>query len=952
MKILLALAFAVCAAAVTAADTFTSDIVVYGGSPAALSAAVQAKRMGATCIVVCPDRRIGGLTTGGLGQTDIGNKSAFGGIAVEFYRDIARHYADHANWKWQKPAEYRPDGQCAGSGNAETMWTFEPSAALKVLEGWEKRDGLTIHRGRRLDRTPGKVRVEGQGMQRRIVSFLTEDGTTYRGKVFVDATYEGDLMAAAGVSYTVGREGNDVYSETVNGIQRRQGHHKFEKGVSAYVVEGDPSSGLLPFVEPDDVRPDGSGDNRVQAYCFRMCLTDVPENRIPFKKPAGYKPLDYELLIRNLVAQEKAHPEWQGTTVCWKGMPWIDSRMPNRKTDANNRSGFSTDFIGQNHRWPDADYEERERILRAHLAYQQGLMWTLANDPRVPARIRNEFARWGTCRDEFADGLGDGWQRQLYVREARRMKGAYVMTERHCRWGEKAPHPVAMAAYQLDSHHCRRYVDANGFVQNEGDVEVPTLPDGKTSIRPYGIDYGSLTPKRAECVNLLVPVCISASHMAYGSIRMEPVFFALGQAAGTAASMAAQKGLAVQDVPYDELARRLHADGQVFGPVPPPAYKAKKAKPYPPFSRKRLFPGFDGKLCKVQPSIATDGKGLAILGYQKLLLTGSDVFFGQYLSKSTDGGETWSDPKLMEAFKDTHEDGLRVTRYATVYYSRVNRRWYGLGQACTYKGDSVPNADCSNGKPYSWPLFANLDPVTATYSEGRPLDFPLPYAGCLPFGQQVEEPNGDILVPFYYEPLEKAKPSNDAFLRLGRIVVARCRFEGDMLKIVQTGRPVACDGLRRGVGEPSLVRFGQKVYMTVRSDEAGMWCESDDGLNYTAPRRWTWTDGVEIGNRNTQQHWMWTGDTVYLAYTRETPANGHVFRNRAPVFLAAFDPIAGGLVRETEIALVPELGARLGNFCCAPDGKGGSWLVTAEWMQPAGCEKYGSDNSLWLIRPQ
>jgi len=373
--------------------------------------------------------------------------------------------------------------------------------------------------------------------------------------------------------------------------------------------------------------------------------------------------------------------------------------------------------------------------------------------------------------------------------------------------------------------------------------------------------------------------------------------------------------------------------------------------PIPKFSRKRLFPGFDGKFCKVQPSIATDGKGTAILGFQKLLLTGSDVFYGQYLAKSTDGGETWTEPRVMETLKDTVEDGFRVTRYATVYYSHKNKRWFGLGQACTYKNNSTPNKDCPNGKPYSWPLFVKLDPETATYDEGHPLAFPLPYTGCLPFGQQVEDENGDILVPFYYEPREKAKIGGDPFMVLGRIVVARCRFDGDMLKIVEVGRPVSCDGLRRGVGEPSLIRLGRKVYMTLRSDEAGMWSESEDGLNYSEPRRWTWTDGVEIGNRNTQQHWMRWGDVLYLTYTRETPSNGHVFRNRAPVFMAEFDPVAGGLMRQTEIALVPELGARLGNFCCAADGKGGSWFVTAEWMQPAGCEKYGSDNSFWLIRP-
>ena len=543
-----------------------ADLVIYGSSPAALSAAIQARRMGKTAVVVSPETRIGGLTTGGLGQTDIGNKSAFGGIALEFYRAVAAHYRDSANWTRQSATDYSPDGQCFGTKGEDSMWTFEPSAALRILEGWERRDGLRIVRGERLDRTPGKVKVEGEGERRRIVSFETLSGKVFRGKVFVDATYEGDLMAAAGVSYFVGREANAVYGETISGnapTARGSRNHQFEPGVSPYVKPGDRSSGLLPGVEPYDpqAKP-GDGDRRVQAYCFRMCLTDLEENRIPFKKPASYRAEDYELLVRNLVAQEAHHPEWKDSRT--QGFPWINSKMPNRKTDTNNRTAFSTDFIGRNWSWPEASYEERERLLQAHLDYQRGLMWTLANDPRIPARIRTEVARWGTCRDEFADGLGDGWQRQLYVREARRMVGSYVMTEHHCRGAEKAPHPVAMGAYGMDSHNCRRIETADGFVRNEGNVEDRIAADGKSRFRPYGIDYGAIVPKRAECANLFVPVCLSASHMAYGSIRMEPVFFALGQVSGTAAALAIDAGSSVQDVDYARLAARLRADGQVF----------------------------------------------------------------------------------------------------------------------------------------------------------------------------------------------------------------------------------------------------------------------------------------------------------------------------------------------------------------------------------------------------
>ena len=532
----------------------SADVIVYGSTPAAFTAAIKAQDGGCKVIVVSPETRVGGLTTGGLGQTDIGNKACFGSLSLQFYKDVSAYYSDAAHWTCQKREEYSPDGQCFNSFGGGTMWTFEPHAALEILEGWEKKYRLDIRRGEFLDRAPGGVAKDGA----KIVAIKTLSGKTYRGKVFVDATYEGDLMAAAGVSYRVGREGNAEYGEKLNGINRAEArYHQFEKGVSAYVVPNDPKSGLLPYVEPDTTDPDGTGDGRVQAYCFRMCLTDNPENRIPFAKPANYDPKNYELLFRNFEMQAKLHPEWLKQPGDWAGFPWINSKMPNRKTDTNNRLGFSTDFIGQNWKWAEGSYEERKAILKAHLDYQQGLMWALANEPRIPERWRKEIARWGTCKDEFKDGLGGGWQTQLYVREARRMVGEYVMTEAHCRREATAPNVVAMAAYQMDSHHVRRYADKDGFVRNEGDVEVG-CPG------PYPIGYGAIVPKRAECANLYVPVCLSATHMAFGSIRMEPVFFALGQAAGTAAAIAVRGGLAVQDVPYDALRKQLLADGQVL----------------------------------------------------------------------------------------------------------------------------------------------------------------------------------------------------------------------------------------------------------------------------------------------------------------------------------------------------------------------------------------------------
>ena len=532
------------------------DLVIYGSSPAALTAAIEAQRLGRTAVIVCPETRIGGLTTGGLGQTDIGNKSAFGGLALQFYRDVADWYKVDSHWKYEKRSDYIPDGQCAGSFGEDSMWTFEPSAALAILERWERDNKLEIVRGEFLDRKPGGVVRNGS----RIVAIKTLSGKTFRGKMFVDATYEGDLMAAAGVSYTIGREANSAYGETISGIERALSkNHQFNKGVSPYVKPGDPSSGLLPYVEPDTDEPDGTGDGRVQAYCFRMCLTDDPSNRIPFVKPEGYNPQNYELLLRNL---EAIDPETfvKNASHFWHFMPWINSRMPNRKTDTNNRSGFSTDFIGQNHAWPEASYKEREKILKAHLDYQMGLVWTLANNPRVPEPIRSRVAQWGTCKDEFADGLGHGWQSQLYVREARRMVGDYVATEHDVLRKRTTSRPVAMAAYGMDSHHVRRYVGKDGFVHNEGNIE-----DWRAGGKPYPLDYGVIIPKKGDCENLFVPVCVSASHMAFGSIRMEPVFFALGQVAGAAAALSLDADCAVQDLSYESLKKVLLDGGQVIG---------------------------------------------------------------------------------------------------------------------------------------------------------------------------------------------------------------------------------------------------------------------------------------------------------------------------------------------------------------------------------------------------
>jgi hypothetical protein len=517
------------------------DVVVYGGTSAGVAAAVQASRMGKSVILVGPDRHLGGLSSGGLGWTDSGKKDAIGGIAREFYGRIWKYYQRPEAWRWQSKDSFgnrnqSPPGQ---DGDAATMWVFEPHAAEEVFEDLIREHRIPVHRDEWLDRQRGVAQEAG-----RITAITMLSGKTYRGQMFIDATYEGDLLAAAGVDYHVGREANRVYGETWNGIQVGVLHHRhwFMKPVDPYVVPGDPASGLLPRISPDPPGIKGEGDHRVQAYCFRMCLTDHDPNRIPFPKPEGYDPRQYELLLRVFETG-------------WREQFHKFDRIQNYKTDTNNHGPFSTDNIGFNYDYPEASYERRREILAEHETYQKGLMYFLANDPRVPEDVRSAMAKWGLARDEFTDN--GGWPHQLYVREARRMIGEYVMTEHDTLDRRETPHSVGMGSYTLDSHNVQRYVTPEGFVQNEGDIGVG-VP------RPYEIAYGALVPKKAQCQNLLVPVCVSSSHIAYGSIRMEPVFMILGQSAATAAALSIDAGIAVQDLPYDVLRPRLLADGQVL----------------------------------------------------------------------------------------------------------------------------------------------------------------------------------------------------------------------------------------------------------------------------------------------------------------------------------------------------------------------------------------------------
>ena len=519
----------------------TADIIIYGGTSAAISAAVEAKRSGKSVIVVSPDIHLGGLSSGGLGYTDTGDKSVIGGLAREFYHRVWQHYNTTEAWNWQKKEEYGNKGQgtIAMDGENRTMWIFEPHVAEKVFEDLVAEEQIRVDRDEWLDRKNGVEMKDGN-----IVSITTLSGKKYSGKMFLDTTYEGDLMAAAGVSYHVGREGKEVYGEEWNGVQTGVLHHKhwFASDISPYVVPGDPSSGLLPRVSGEDPGEKYSGDDKIQAYCFRMCMTNHPENRIPFPKPDDYDPLNYELLARVF---ETGRKDW---------FEKFDA-VPNHKTDTNNHGPLSSDNIGMNYDYPEGSYEKRKEIIEEHVNYQKGLLWFVANDPRVPEDIQTEMQKWGLAKDEFTDN--GNWPHQIYVREARRMIGEFVMTENELLKRSPTPKPVGMGSYAMDSHNVQRYVKPDGFVQNEGDIGVSTKG-------PYSISYETLVPKKEECKNLLVPVCLSSSHIAFGSIRMEPVFMILGQSAAAAAVLAIDENAVVQEVDYDKLRGVLLAKGQIL----------------------------------------------------------------------------------------------------------------------------------------------------------------------------------------------------------------------------------------------------------------------------------------------------------------------------------------------------------------------------------------------------
>jgi len=520
------------AAPVDAAAPPAADIVIYGCSPAGITAAIEARNLGRSVTLICRDAHVGGMTTNGLGWADTGNHGAIGGMARTFYRDVKAYYA--ARGVSQAKAQ-------TGSQNddLDAMWVFEPHVAEEIYEQWLARASVIPVRS-------APLRRDGRGVMKRgarLISLTTVDGRRFAGRVFIDASYEGDLMAEAGVSFTTGRESNATYGETLNGIQVAHAvHHQFERDVDPYVIPGDRASGLLPRIGASPVGRDGEGDKRIQAYTYRLCMTQVVANAAPFPKPANYDPRQYELLARYLDAG-------------WRDLFAKYDPIPNGKTDTNNHGAFSFDDIGMNYDYPTGTDAQRARIAAEHRDYQQGLLWFMQNDPRSSADVRASFQKWGLCRDEFDDN--GHWPREMYIREGRRMVAELVMTENHLRGRVPTPASIGLGSYNIDSHNVRRYVDARGFARNEGDIQI--IPG-----RSYEIGYGAIVPRHKEADNLLVPVALSASHIAYGSIRMEPVFMILGQSAAAAAAIAVQEDTAVQQVAYPKIRARLLEDGQIL----------------------------------------------------------------------------------------------------------------------------------------------------------------------------------------------------------------------------------------------------------------------------------------------------------------------------------------------------------------------------------------------------
>jgi hypothetical protein len=501
------------------------DVVVYGGVAGGAIAAVTAAREGLNTALVEPGSHIGGMVSGGLSWTDYGKKEVIGGLALEFYLRVGRHYG---------LPRY---GQDIG-------WLHEPHVAEDILREMLKEAGVKLFERHRLAEKNGVRKKAAE-----VAAITTENGDSFSARIFIDSSYEGDLMAQAGVSYTFGREGSAQYGESLAGVRDRTPLHQF----LVDVPPRDAAGRLLPEISSRVLPAPGSADKAVQAYNYRMCFSEVAENRVAFAKPAGYSASRYELFARLLAARVKA----EGKAPILNSVIKVD-RIPNGKADINNQGAFSTDYIGGSWDYPDATYQRRAQMWREHKDYVQGFFYFLANDPQVPQPLREEMNHWGLCKDEFRDT--GNWPHQLYIRESRRMTGEYVMVQKDMQTELTKPDPIGMGSYNSDSHNVERIVGPDGFVRNEGDMQV--------AVKPYQIPYRIMLPKRAEVTNLLVPVAFSASHVAYSSVRMEPQYMILGQAAGLAAKMAIASRRPVQSIDSASLVHMLKEQGAVTEYVP------------------------------------------------------------------------------------------------------------------------------------------------------------------------------------------------------------------------------------------------------------------------------------------------------------------------------------------------------------------------------------------------
>ena len=636
--------------------TLEYDICVYGGTSSGVIAAYSAAMQGKTVVVVEPGHRAGGLSSGGLGQTDIGNKQAVEGLSLDFYRRVGQHY-----------------------GELE-KWIFEPKVALDIFNGYIERGGVDMLYGHRI------LSADKHGT--RIESIRLQDTgkplgrTVVRAKQYIDSSYEGDLMARAGVSYVVGREGNDLYGETWNGVHMRP-THQFPDGVDPYVIKGDSTSGLLWGISDGTLAPEGSGDDKVQAYNFRICLTDEAGNSLPIERPADYDPARYELLLRLIEARGSGD----------LNSYIIMSHMPNRKTDINNNGGFSTDMIGMNHHYPEASYRQREKIFDEHLSYTLGLLYFLGHDERVPETMRREMLRWGLPKDEYTDN--GHWTPQLYIRESRRMVGEYVATQADCENRTTVEDGVGMAAYTMDSHNCQRIVihkDGKAMVKNEGDVQI-----GIGS--PYPVSYRSITPKREECTNLLVPVCLSASHIAYGSIRMEPVFMVLGQSAAKAACLAIDNNTDVQKIDVTQIQRMYDEDPLLDGTAPDILVDDTAVEPAgnSQWRRVNTYGGYGPSLYMLEPTVRTEA-----LRYPFSVKRDGRYTLYTYYSKR--GG--MSKLSQLTVFDGAEHKRITIDYDAVTIHGQTSGEWVSLGEYDLRAGTSG-YVEFDNGGEVTGTLYAD-----------------------------------------------------------------------------------------------------------------------------------------------------------------------------------------------------------------------------------------------------